>query len=61
MKYYYLGTEKIIDDMEIKIISFVVDRNVKLTIPPNRQLFLAEISHFLQLSIQGWISSLHAF
>ena len=34
MEYYYL--ERKVGDVEIEIISFVVDRSVKLTIPPNR-------------------------
>ena len=34
MEYYYSETEC---DVEIEIISLVVDGSVKLTIPPNRQ------------------------
>ena len=35
MEYYYSETG--VRDMEIEIISFVVNGSVKLTIPPNRQ------------------------
>ena len=36
MEYYYTQERKVCD-VEIEIISFVVERSVKLTIPPNRQ------------------------
>ena len=35
MEYYYSGRK--VFDVEIEIISLVVDGSVKLTIPPNRQ------------------------
>ena len=35
MEYYYSG--RTVCDVEIEIISFVVDGSVKLTMPPNRQ------------------------
>ena len=37
MEYNYSGTENLVTDVEIEIISFVVDGSVKLTIPSNRQ------------------------